>query len=270
MSVFCTSCGNGLTTDEKYCANCGKVVPEENISSTEIIEPLGPTNFATSEIESHKRLRFALIFLALGIGFIIPLAFPKLESQHGPIAFILSAIFAALLHNKSKKRLKRNLNFALWFITLFFVQLLGAVIGSIAHDIATGSSEQLDTKQNSTITVKPIQEFKNLSLRDWQFIVKDPDGNKDQFVVVFGEITQFDSGTGLSTFRANVAGQDIFSNGYGGDNSMLKGDLKVLKPFVVGDKFTAKVKILGTYSYTSTFSGEFTVPYLQIYEIKLL
>lgn len=125
--------------------------------------------------------------------------------------------------------------------------------------------------QSSSYKLSSLPEFKTLFQRDWQLIAKDPEGSKGQYVVIYGKITQFDTGTGLSAFRADVAGQDITSSGYwiGGDNSMLVGDQTMLKLFVTGDKFVAKVKILGTYSYTSTFSGKFTVPYLQVFEIRI-
>jgi hypothetical protein len=123
--------------------------------------------------------------------------------------------------------------------------------------------------QSSTIKVRAEIAFRALTQRDWQLIAKDPNGAKGQYVTIYGKITQFDVATGLSSFRADVAGIDITSNGYwiGGDNSFLSGDAQILKAFVSGDKFVAKVKILGSYSYTSSANYQITAVDLQVYEI---
>jgi hypothetical protein len=123
--------------------------------------------------------------------------------------------------------------------------------------------------RSTTIEVQATIAFFSLTQREWQLVAKDPDAAKGQFVIVFGKITQFDAFTGLSSFRADVAGVDITSNGYwiGGDNSLLNGDSGMLKSFVTGDKFMAKVKVTGAYSYTSTANYLVNSVKLQIYEI---
>jgi hypothetical protein len=123
-----------------------------------------------------------------------------------------------------------------------------------------------------TPTPAPAPVFEELTERDWQFIVKDINGSNGRLIVVYGRITQFDSGTGLNQFRANVAGtlSELTKFAFSGDNSFLVGNSTMLKKFVVDDKFKAKVKVSGAVTYTSTSNIQFTVPQLQILEIDLI
>ena len=123
--------------------------------------------------------------------------------------------------------------------------------------------------QTNAFSVQALKEFMAISQRDWQLIAKDPDGSSGKYVVVYGKITQFDASTGLNSFRADVAGADLTSNGYwfGGDNTFLSGDVNLLKALVAGDKFRAKVRVNGSYTYTSVLNGTYRVPSLQVFEI---
>ncbi len=126
---------------------------------------------------------------------------------------------------------------------------------------------------NLDISAETLPFFKSISQRDWQLIAKDPEGAKGQFVKVFGKITQFDAATGLTSFRADIAGvnvTDAYGFWLGADNTFLIGNPTDLKYFVNGDKFIANVKVVGAYTYTTTLNGKLTVPELQVYEITLL
>jgi hypothetical protein len=118
----------------------------------------------------------------------------------------------------------------------------------------------------------PPPSFTELTERDWQFILKDPNGNIGKFVVVYGKITQFDSVTGLDKFRANVSGtwSELTKYSFSGDNSFLMGNAKMLSNYVVDDRFKAKVKVAGVYSYTSISNTQISAPQLEILEIELI
>ena len=126
--------------------------------------------------------------------------------------------------------------------------------------------------QSATTQVTSLPVFKSLTLREWELIAKDPTGNTGSFIIVYGHITQFDTSTGLSNFRADISGVNLTSSGYwiGGDNTLLTGDPATLSPFVLGDTFIADVKVLGAYTYTSTLNAKISVPQLQIYSIQLV
>ncbi|MCB0915279.1 MAG: hypothetical protein KDC23_06180 [Actinobacteria bacterium] len=51
----------------------------------------------------------------------------------------------------------------------------------------------------------PPKEYATLDERTWALIAKDPEAHAGESYLVFGEVTQFDSATGTSAFRANVA-----------------------------------------------------------------
>lgn len=125
----------------------------------------------------------------------------------------------------------------------------------------------LSTTGTYSVSGKP--NFKSITERDWQFILKNPNDYFNQYFIVYGKITQFDTATGNDSFRANVSGIDQYSKGYwlGGDNTLLVGNAALLKPFVNNDIFVAKVSVLGTFSYTSVFNGNLTVPKLKVFEI---
>jgi len=121
----------------------------------------------------------------------------------------------------------------------------------------------------ASIICEPIPFYDDLTQRDWKLIAKDPDGNKNRYVHVFGKITQFDAATGTSRFRADVAGtlEEINATYFYGDNTFLSCSSALLRDFIAGDKFDAKVKIDGAYTYTNTLNGSISVPSLTIVSI---
>ena len=102
-------------------------------------------------------------------------------------------------------------------------------------------------------------------------IAKNPDQYKGQTYLIFGEVTQFDSATGVNRFRANVSNANTCSYGFfRGDNTILvKGPGADLTNVVNDDVFAAKVTVLGSTSYSTTLGGGTTVPELQVDSIEL-
>ncbi|CAN2243301.1 hypothetical protein MCEMZLE42_01089 [actinobacterium SCGC AAA044-D11] len=114
---------------------------------------------------------------------------------------------------------------------------------------------------------------KTITSREWKLIAKNPNSAKGKNVWVFGKITQFDDATGLSVFRADVSGENKFDGKFffGGENTMVFGKSSILSNFVTGDIFTACVKVLGSYSYTTALTkGTLVVPKIQAKSIKLI
>ena len=120
------------------------------------------------------------------------------------------------------------------------------------------------------INCEPLPIYENLTQRDWKLIAKDPEGNKNRYIKIFGKITQFDAATGTSQFRADIAGtlEEIVGAYFYGDNTFLTGTSQSLKDFVAGDKFQADVRVTGAYTYTTTLNGQMSVPMLAIFAIK--
>ncbi len=103
-------------------------------------------------------------------------------------------------------------------------------------------------------------------------MVKSPDDYKGQRVVVYGEVTQFDSATGKENFLANVGSKKQRpSDGFVDydDNSLLEGAATEFQDVVEGDVFSAKVEVLGSESYDTQLGGNTTVPKLRVHQISV-
>lgn len=115
----------------------------------------------------------------------------------------------------------------------------------------------------------PLAPHRALNARDWQLLAKDPDAHKGERVIVYGRVTQFDSATGTSGFRANVHGVKQ-EKWYDYDtNTILKGDEAKLKDVVEDDLFKAEVTVSGSYSYDTSIGGNTTAPELAVDSITI-
>jgi len=120
--------------------------------------------------------------------------------------------------------------------------------------------------------VAPPSDDLGISAREWKMIAKNPEAFDDRSILLHGEVTQFDSGTGMNTFRANVgAARHDSSERYPTypTNAILTGDERSLADLVEGDFFTATVTVAGEYSYTTTMGGALSVPLLQVDKIQV-
>lgn len=116
---------------------------------------------------------------------------------------------------------------------------------------------------------KPVS-YEQLSKRQWLKIAKNPDSHIGEAIVVYGSVTQFDTATGVDTFRADVgASNREYSFDYP-TNTILSGDEDELSDLVEDDEFRAKVTVTGSLTYDTQIGGETTVPQLQVESIKVL
>lgn len=124
-------------------------------------------------------------------------------------------------------------------------------------------------------TDEPTQptEYEAITSRQWKKIAKDPDAHVGETIVIYGQVTQFDSATGTDTFRADVGGvRDSCDFGLCTypTNTVLTGDADRLSKLVSDDTFRAKVTVLGSLDYDTQLGGETTVPSLQVDKVKVL
>lgn len=116
----------------------------------------------------------------------------------------------------------------------------------------------------------PPVPHRAITVRDWQLIAKAPDSHVGERVTVYGTVTQFDSATGPSGFRANVDGVK-HSKSYDYDtNTVLRGTVPQLSNVVKDDMFRADVTVGGSYSYETTLGGTLTAPVLDINSITVI
>jgi hypothetical protein len=118
---------------------------------------------------------------------------------------------------------------------------------------------------------KPIT-YKSVSDRAWLLIAKNPEAHEGEHIIVYGHVTQFDSATGDDHLRGDVgASKRIPEYGFVNypTNTLLTGSSARLEEVVEGDLFTAKVTVLGSFSYDTQIGGSTTVPLLQIDSITV-
>lgn len=112
----------------------------------------------------------------------------------------------------------------------------------------------------------------SISAHDWQLVAKDPASYVGRRIVVYGHVSQFDSGTGTSGFLATVDGV-LHRPQYGyanyPTNTALAGDPTALHDVVKGDLFTAEVTVDGLYTYSTTMGGQMSVPKLSITKLTV-
>jgi hypothetical protein len=118
----------------------------------------------------------------------------------------------------------------------------------------------------------PLGPAKPINARTWQLIAKNPAAHVGERVIVFGHVTQFDSATGTTGFRADldgVAHQPRYGYVDYPTNSVLTGDESQLANLVQGDLFTAETTVGGAYTYQTTIGGQMTVPALAVTKLTI-
>lgn len=153
----------------------------------------------------------------------------------------------------------------------------------VSQTPATGSVVSLDTPvvlvlgtppaPTTTTPPPPPAPAKAITARDWALIARDPSSHVGESIVVYGQVTQFDSATGRTTFRANVDGvKHPVRYGYADydTNTFLTSvDAASLGDLVQKDLFRAEVVVAGAYSYETTMGGTLTVPQLLVTRIEV-
>lgn len=141
-----------------------------------------------------------------------------------------------------------------------------------AADTTTAPTVAASTSAAPVITVNPGPP-KTITARDWAKIAKDPDAHKGETIVVYGQVTQFDSATGTDSFRANVDGvKHKVSYGYADydTNTVLTSAGANLGDVVNRDLFRAEVVVVGSLSYDTSLGGSTTVPQLAVTKIDAI
>ena len=107
--------------------------------------------------------------------------------------------------------------------------------------------------------------------RTWALVAKDPKSHIGEEFVIFGKVTQFDSATGTSTFRANTgAGQQDYSYKYD-VNTIVDADYaSTVADVVQDDVLKMYVKVEGALTYSTTIGGSATIPQVAIKSFDLV
>lgn len=115
----------------------------------------------------------------------------------------------------------------------------------------------------------PAVKPQKITARQWSKIARSPDKYTGKAYVVYGAVTQADSATGESAFRANVDGVRHTEWWEYDTNAILSTDGNVdLSDFVKDDSFRAEVLVAGEFSYESAMGADLAVPHLIVTKIK--
>jgi hypothetical protein len=137
----------------------------------------------------------------------------------------------------------------------------------------TANSAPRSNAQQAAAPTRHAAAPRAISARDWAKIAKEPDAHVGEAIIVYGEVTQFDSVTGSDTFRANVDGvKHSVSYGFADypTNTILTNESADLGDIVQDDLFKAEVVVAGSLSYETTLGGSTTVPKLTVLKISVI
>ncbi|HEY3340211.1 MAG TPA: DUF2510 domain-containing protein [Propionicimonas sp.] len=155
-----------------------------------------------------------------------------------------------------------------------------ATTGPAAFRSASPGASGTATKKPSGTTSPKTKKAKaskkspyaTLTSRQFKLLAKDPDSYAGKTYVLYGEITQFDAATGRGAFLAHSGPKKLrISHGYTtfAQNSQFSADEIMFGDLVEGDCFTAKVTVLGAYTYDTQAGGNTTVPRFQVDSISV-
>ena len=150
----------------------------------------------------------------------------------------------------------------------FAVALYCLTLGFVLGAVATSGSPSPTSAPAADVT--PAGSYKNLTSREWKLLAKDPASHKGKGYVVYGVVSQFDSATGVSAFRANVDGIRHGETYEYETNTLMSGDESALDNLVEDDMFTARVTVVGSSSYDTQIGGHTNAPQLSVDSITVL
>lgn len=136
-----------------------------------------------------------------------------------------------------------------------------------AQQKAQVETEKLAAEERAAKQTK-IDNAAFIDERSLALIVKDPDAHIGEIFKVWGEVAQFDSATGVDTFRAYISSvrQEYWATN--GENVILTGDEAALSDFIRDDIFVATVEVESSTTYDNVMGGGNTVPTLTVHNIE--
>ncbi|KUI15404.1 hypothetical protein AU191_06735 [Mycolicibacterium acapulense] len=103
--------------------------------------------------------------------------------------------------------------------------------------------------------------YATVTQRDFALMAKDPDAWAGRKIVVYGVITQFDSATGATSFRADTGPAPVMDVYDYDQNTMITArDADMVANFVEKDRVTMYVEVQGSMTYETQIGGSTTVP----------
>jgi Protein of unknown function (DUF2510) len=150
--------------------------------------------------------------------------------------------------------------------------IVGAVLFALLFVYGFVFGDGSDTKPSHPPSAQDLDpsHYQPISPHDYALLVKDPDAAKGRKLIVHGVVTQFDSATGTSEFRADTGAEPMESRFEYGENTYVYApDPAILTNVVDKDMVTMYVEVAGSYSYDTQIGGSTVVPQLNVYIISV-
>ncbi|MFD2029054.1 DUF4190 domain-containing protein [Promicromonospora aerolata] len=147
---------------------------------------------------------------------------------------------------------------------VFLVTLLSNAVSDLADRVEAGASAGAEDEAPAPDPA----DFLRVDAKQWDAIAKDPDRAKDRAIVVFAEVTQFDSDTGPDRFRAGAGVDRPGATLELGTNTVFVGDEALLDGVSAGDVLKIHAVVVGSLEYENQLGGVATVPVLDIARFK--
>ncbi|NMR20230.1 hypothetical protein [Cellulomonas fimi] len=172
---------------------------------------------------------------------------------------------------------KRGLKVFLWIVVgvVLLIIAIAALSGGgedstagtsadAAPGAASGAEGGAAGSDESTTPEVNLAEFAAVDAAGWALIAKDPDAAAGQKIVIFAEVTQFDSATGADTFRANAGATQPAAEYELETNAVFGGEADLLAAITQGDVLRVYAEVSGSLEYETAIGGAMTVPALEV------
>lgn len=226
---------------------------------TEQIQPVPPPSLPTKPPSLPKKKKglavTAAVLAVIGVAFL-----------PGAIAAVLlvASMVLAIAALARKQRLK-VLSIACLCVTPL------ALIVSVVSSAGKPSPKSTASEPVAVVAT----DYKEVTDRDMALLIKDPDAHKDERLVIYAKVTQFDSATGDCSFRANASAVPVGSPWDYKENVMLLGGsggvpCEELKDYVEDDEVKVLATSQGEFQYETAMRASMSAPKFRIDKIERL
>lgn len=149
-------------------------------------------------------------------------------------------------------------------------------IAPLAFLVSMGSSSKPSPNSEASEPVVVVAaDYKELTDRDMALLIKDPDAHKDERLVIYAKVTQFDSATGECSFRGEASGVPVDNPSDYKENIFLLGGsggvpCDELKDYVEDDEIKVLATSQGEVQYETAMRASMSVPQFRIDKIERL
>ncbi|MBM4686266.1 hypothetical protein GS532_21280 [Rhodococcus hoagii] len=165
-----------------------------------------------------------------------------------------------------------------WYISVLagigLIAVVGVTLDEISKSENSGAGSSSTYSAPVTYDAKPadldVSTYQALTPRDYALITKDPTKHIGERIVVFGEISQFDSATGPNLFMANTAAEQA-SDYWGLETSaVVTGKPGLFDDVVADDVVKIWATVTGDWTYDTALKVPRTVLSLQANMIEVI